>query len=118
MKRLFLIVIMLFLCGCTSSNENPKKDNSLTKIQQIIDSGDYIVLDVRTKEEYDVSHVVGAINIPLNEINEEIALDKTKKILVYCQSGGRSTSAASLLESMGYTVYNMGGIGEVPLPVE
>ena len=75
---------------------------------------DYIILDVRTIEEFNESHIDGAILIPDYEINEkaeEILKDKNQLILVYCRSGRRSKLASAQLAEMGYTdVKEFGGI--------
>ena len=76
--------------------------------------GDYVILDVRTEEEYDEGHIEGAVLIPDFEINskaEGILTDKNQLILVYCRSGRRSKLAAEALVSLGYTnVKEFGGI--------
>ena len=84
-----------------------------------MDSGDaVIVLDVRTKEEYDLGHVPNAILIPNETIFDEkpeLLPDSDAEILVYCRSGNRSAQAARKLAAMGYTqVYNFGGIMDWP----
>lgn len=64
-----------------------------------------ILLDVRSKQEYDEYHLDGAICIPNYEIAKElpkIIENKKQTIIVYCQSGGRSKKAISLLKKMGY----------------
>ncbi|MCI7605952.1 MAG: rhodanese-like domain-containing protein [Spirochaetales bacterium] len=75
---------------------------------------DYILLDVRTKEEYDSGYIPGAINIPLSEINETTITalpDKSQKILVYCRSGNRSKQASEKLVKLGYkNIIEIGGI--------
>lgn len=75
---------------------------------------DYIILDVRTIEEFNESHIDGAILIPDYEINEkaeETLTDKNQLILVYCRSGIRSKLASAQLAKMGYTnVKEFGGI--------
>lgn len=77
---------------------------------------DYIILDVRTIEEFNESHIDGAILIPDYEINEkaeEILTDKNQLILVYCRSGRRSKLASAQLAKMGYTnVKEFGGIND------
>ena len=75
---------------------------------------DYIILDVRTMEEFNESHIDGAILIPDYEINEkaeDTLTDKNQLILVYCRSGRRSKLASAQLAKMGYTnVKEFGGI--------
>ena len=74
----------------------------------------YIILDVRTEEEFAEGHIEGAILIPNDEISEtaeKILTDKDQLILVYCRSGRRSKLAAENLVALGYTnVKEFGGI--------
>lgn len=91
--------------------------------KQIIDGdGDYIILDVRTKEEYAEGHIPDALLIPDYEIAEkaeEMLPDKDQTILVYCRSGNRSKGASEKLAEMGYTdVREFGGINDWPYEVE
>lgn len=73
-----------------------------------------MIIDVRTKEEYDEKHVEGAINIKYDVILSGIkkyTSDKNKKIALYCSNGARSKIAHSLLENFGYkNVINLGKI--------
>ncbi len=72
-----------------------------------------ILLDVRNPDEYAAGHIPGSVNLPLSAIAEaaERIPDKTAPLFVYCLSGGRSSSAVSALEAMGYTnLTNLGGI--------
>ena len=113
-KILILFIMLLALCGCTNEKET-LSDSPLTKI---IEEGNYIVIDVRTSEEYNEGHVKEAINIPYDEIDENIGIDKQKTILVYCQSGNRSKIAYNTLLALGYNVYDMGAFASVPLDKE
>lgn len=74
----------------------------------------YIILDVRTHEEYNEGHIPGAICIPNETIGSEdlSALpDKNQLILVYCRSGNRSKQASEKLVRLGYTnIVEFGGI--------
>jgi phage shock protein E len=78
----------------------------------------YVILDVRTRQEYDSGHIPGAILIP----NETIGTDelpelpdKDQLILVYCRSGNRSRQASDKLVKLGYTnVVEFGGINSWP----
>ena len=68
------------------------------------------LVDVRQPNEFASGSVKGAINIPLGEVNSRIEEFRNKEnIVVFCQSGARSSQAASILEKRGYTVINGGG---------
>ena len=81
----------------------------------------YVILDVRTEEEFSESHIEGAILIPDYEIGakaENILTDKEQLILIYCRSGRRSKLAANELATLGYTnVKEFGGIIDWPYEV-
>lgn len=71
-----------------------------------------ILLDVRTKEEFDQGHLKRAINLPHTEIETRIAdhvTNKQEKIIVYCRSGRRSRIAVNILKEMGYINVNNAG---------
>ena len=87
--------------------ENSYEQITPAQAKEIMDSQDaYIILDVRTQEEFDESHIEGAILIPDYEITdkaESVLKDKDQLILVYCRSGRRSKLAAEALVELGYT---------------
>ena len=121
---LFLGVMLLTACGKTTENVQEAVFVSITaeEAKEIMDTGDgFVILDVRTQEEYDEGHVPGAILIPNTEIEnraEEELPDKAQLILVYCRSGRRSKLAAQILADLGYTnVKEFGGILDWPYEV-
>ncbi len=62
-----------------------------------------LVFDVRKKSEYDSEHVVGAINIPLNQMNEHLSeIPKDKPFVIHCAGGYRSMVASSMLKQRGW----------------
>ena len=79
---------------------------------------DYVILDVRTTEEFAESHIKGAVLIPDYDIKskaETVLTDKDQLILVYCRSGRRSKNASKELAELGYTnVKEFGGIIDWP----
>ena len=90
--------------------------------KKIMDSEEgCIILDVRSREEYDQGHIPGAILIPNTEIEAKAAdllPDKGQLILVYCRSGRRSKLAAQSLADLGYTnIREFGGILDWPYEV-
>lgn len=115
MKRVVLVFFCsLLFVGCGSKQMDYKSITAKEVFEQI-ENSDYFILDVRSSLEFRKGHLENAINVDVEELNENI-LDlipnKERKILVYCQSGNRSKIASERLISYGYTnVYNMlGGI--------
>lgn len=82
------------------------------------EESNYIILDVRTPEEFSEKHIPGAINIPNETIGtEEVPElpDKDQLILIYCRSGNRSKQASEKLVRLGYTnIVEFGGINDWP----
>lgn len=84
---------------------------SFEKAKELIANGAKVI-DVREPVEYKSRHIKNAINIPLASIDSiGKKISKKEKIIVYCQSGARSNAAYKKLKSMGYDVYDFGGIG-------
>lgn len=75
-----------------------------------INNSDYQMIDVREPFEYSSGHVKKSINIPLGIIDDNLGkINKDKKIVCICKSGGRSLAASKKLSKLGYDVYNMKG---------
>ena len=116
---LLALVLLLTACAQAASYEQITQEEA----KQIMDTTNgYILLDTRTREEYDQSHIPGALLIPHTEIAEraeEELPDKDQVILVYCRSGNRSKQASAVLAELGYTnVKEFGGIHTWPYEVE
>ena len=111
--RKVLIILLALVCftGCTITL------GGKSELDEILERGNYIIVDVRSASEYNEGHIKGAINIPYTEIGN-YKLDKTKTILVYCKSGSRSKSAHDVLEKLGYDVYDMGAYDDIDLEKE
>ena len=128
MKKLLTAVLVLLLltaCGQNTGNDREAVYVNITaqEAKQIMDAETgYIILDVRTEEEYDQGHIPGAVLIPDTQINaeaEKVLTDKDQLILVYCRSGRRSKLAAEALVELGYTnIQEFGGIIDWPYEVE
>jgi phage shock protein E len=86
---------------------------SAESAKKMIDEGSVKILDVRTPEEFKGGHLKGAVLIPVSEINQrvgEISSLKDSNLLVYCHSGGRSSSASQILRAQGFTkIHNLQG---------
>ena len=101
-------------CGSASSELSFQQISMDAAITQMAEEDNFILLDVRTPEEFADGHIPGAINIPNESIGEnDIAElpDKEQRIYVYCRSGNRSKQASAKLVNLGYTnVVEIGGI--------
>ena len=126
-KLVFLLLAVMLLTACGQDTENDQGavyvNITAEEAKQIMDSEEgYIILDVRTQEEYDQGHIPGAIVISHEEIAEKaekVLTDKEQLILVYCRSGRRSKLAAEALVELGYTnIKEFGGIIDWPYEVE
>ena len=122
MKR-FVPFLFLFLlvAGCAAPAESEASYRQVSTDEAIAmmeEENDYIILDVRTPEEFAEKHIPHAINIPNETIGtEEIPElpDKEQLILVYCRSGNRSKQASEKLVRLGYTnIVEFGGINDWP----
>ena len=126
-KRVICVILMLtfmMLTGCNGNDEKGGGDDTVTyemitqeEAKALMDSEEnYVILDVRTEEEFAEKRIAGAILIPYDEIEaraEGELTDKAQLILVYCRSGRRSKIAAETLANLGYTnVKEFGGIND------
>ena len=124
-KTIYIILILIIIVGgiiliLNRNDEDIEKEIgikyvSMNEIVQIMNENKgYIILDVRTIEEYNEGHIPNAICIPNETINEDITKrlpNKEQLILIYCRSGNRSKQAAQKLNRLGYTnLVEFGGI--------
>lgn len=125
-KNIFPILLLIGLVIVTACKGNTKEQNTTSTVSVIREvltaenfekllttKSDYILLDVRTPEEFVEKHLTGATNIDFNNSSFEQsvnALDKNKPVFLYCLSGGRSSSAMDVLEKVGFKeIYNLEG---------
>ena len=127
MKKLcFLLLAALLLTACAQAGETKQEASYMNitaeEAKAIMDRAeDYILLDVREREEYNAGHIPGAILIPYTELETRAEAELPQKdqlILVYCRSGRRSKIAAETLLALGYTnIREFGGIIDWPYEV-
>ena len=100
----FVFFFLLLVCSCQifESNEiNEISDAQFTEIQD----GDYILVDVRTLEEYESGHIQDAKHFDFYSESfqkEILSLDKSSSIILYCRTQNRSTKTANYLKENGY----------------
>lgn len=110
-----VVVVIIKVLGKGADENMGYQQITMDEAKEMFEQpGDYIILDVRTFEEYNGGHIPGAICIPNEDIEseplEELP-DKEQLIYVYCRSGNRSKKAAQKLVDMGYTnIVEFGGI--------
>ena len=119
MKKIipFLMALLLLAgCGAQSEESTYRQVNAEEAATMMEEESGYIILDVRTAQEYSEKHIPGAINIPNETIGTEDIPelpDKEQLILVYCRSGNRSKQASEKLVNLGYTnIVEFGGIND------
>lgn len=114
MKQTFLALLVVLSTSWGFSQAQPevkRVDDAATKA--LVADG-AVVLDVRTKAEWDEGHLPMAKLLPVDQITAARAAalvpSKATKVVVYCRSGRRSAQAAQSLRGLGYTVYDLGAI--------
>ncbi len=124
MIAVVMILLLLAAAGCAAGADTASyRRVSAQEAKEIMDTEeDYVILDVRTYEEYAQGHIPGAVLLSHDTVAdqaEEKFPDKEQLILVYCRSGNRSRVAAQALAELGYTnVIEFGGITDWPYEVE
>ena len=119
-KLIPLFAALLLIAGCAAApQENSYRQVTAEEAIALMEKeSGYLILDVRTAQEYSEKHIPKAVNIPNESIGtEEIPAlpDKNQLILVYCRSGNRSKQAAEKLAALGYTnIVEFGGINSWP----
>ena len=117
-KTIPFLMALLLLAGCGAQSEEStyRQVNTEEADSMMEEESGYIILDVRTAQEYSEKHIPGAINIPNETIGTEDIPelpDKEQLILVYCRSGNRSKQASEKLVKLGYTnIVEFGGIND------
>jgi len=120
---LILLFLVVFLIFTEQKKESPSGFQNVTvqEAKEMVEKGDVFLLDVRTPDEFNSSHIKGATLIPVSNVSgsnlsSDLLLQARtdevpeKKILVYCRTGRRSDTASTMLVNAGYSqVYNMAG---------
>ena len=105
MNKLFTIISGVFILMSSCAIGQNQNDISIEELKNKIASQKYILVDVRTSEEYNNGHLKGSINIDYfsDNFSEEISrLGLESPILVYCRSGNRSGKAMNIMYDLGF----------------
>ena len=109
-----LFVIFLFSCELLNPNEiNIISESDFIDLQVL----DYTLIDVRTKDEFNLGHINSAINLDFYSdtfLNDILSLPKNETIVLYCRTNNRSSKTAAILKESGYRniLILKGGINE------
>ena len=123
MKRMIpiLLIMTLLLTGCAAPALEANTYRQITMqeaVEMMEKEENYVILDVRTHQEFAAGHIPDAIVIPNETIGtEEISQlpDKDQLIMIYCRSGNRSKQASDKLVKLGYNnIIEFGGIIDWP----
>ncbi len=111
-----LIALLMTICAGCSSAGSYKTINATDAVKMMETGNNYLIVDVRTQEEYDKKHIPGALLVPIADLREgkfDKLPDKNQTLFVYCWTGRRAEDSAKILAENGYTkVYNFGGLVE------
>lgn len=134
MNKIFLSLIVVFVfvftsCfarGNGSAGENMKSFKSVSMsegLNLMKNDKDFVLLDVRTPEEFADGHIPGAVQLTNETFTkqdaENLIADKNQTVYVYCRSGRRSKNSSQKLVNFGYTnVIEIGGIASYSGPIE
>ena len=102
LRFVFFSLLIVYSCQIFEPDEiNEISDIQFTEIQD----SDYILVDVRTAEEYESGHIQDAVNFDFYSEsfqNDILTLDKNSSIILYCRTQNRSTKTANYLKENGY----------------
>lgn len=113
-KTLAIISLLVaFTTSCLESKPEEINIISAEEADQLLDTSDIQVIDVRTEKAFLEKHLANAVNIPLESDNlEELIskISKDKPVLLYCNRGGMSAQCAQILKDKGFTkIYDLDG---------
>jgi rhodanese-related sulfurtransferase len=110
LKTFFVVIALLLAPGLMASSCESEVDESTAITTEQQEPKNSVIIDVRTVGEFNSGAIDGAINIPLDELENRLDLVRNyDEIIVYCQSGGRSARATQLLKNAGFVNVTDGG---------
>jgi rhodanese-related sulfurtransferase len=108
---LFLVLALVATVAAGSAVTNVTVGKAQALMKERGGNADFVILDVRTPEEFAEGHIAGAVNLDVQERDFEKklrALDRKKSYLVYCRTGNRSRKATVAMEGLGFrSIFHM-----------
>jgi phage shock protein E len=109
-----LLGLVLVVTSCATSSEADGKVTVVNPREAVVlvESGEYVVLDLRSPAAFEAAHVVGALNVPLDdgEFSEELVdLDPDEQYLIYSRRPAEAAEAADLMVALGFSHVADGG---------
>lgn len=106
-KALVWVVVAVVVIGIGALLMRPSSSGGMTKVDSAgllsAQKNGAQIVDVRTPGEFQMGHIVGAVNVPLDQLPSAAAnWDRAKSYVVYCASGSRSAEAQNTMQSMGF----------------
>lgn len=110
-----LLCLVICFCGCSGSGagsaqqKEPYVHVDGPTAAEMIETGEYLLVDVRTEIPFNMGHIPGAINLPYDTVSAdpdepvELLPDKSQPLIIYCEYGGSSKEVAEKLAAKGYT---------------
>lgn len=105
-RILSVLVVLMSFTSCIKKQVEGVQVVDIAAYEQQLKQPEIQLIDVRTPEEFSEGHIENAknINIMGDDFDAQVAaLDKTKPVMVYCKSGGRSAKASARLKELGFT---------------
>lgn len=100
-----LILISVFALSSCKTQALPE-NTVQTKIKQVVNSADVILVDVRIPEQYNEATAKDTVNIPLADLDKNTDALKGKKVVVFCNKGIQADQAVEILKKKGVDVYD------------
>ncbi|PHR55274.1 MAG: sulfurtransferase [Arcobacter sp.] len=102
LKLSLVVLVMVIVTGCSRVS-----DEDVLAGREAVKNG-AMIIDVRSKKEYNKGHIEGSVNIPIAYVDKMYnSLPRDKELVVYCRSGSRSAIAARLLREQGWIVHDV-----------
>ncbi len=117
------LILALYVCVDQSVRNSKPYSSATTEemLEKVISTDNYIIVDARTEEEYEKGHVVGAVNIPYDKMEEDISSYiglNEKDIIVYARDEKESNLACAKLIKLGYGGLDIGAYDAITLEKE